>query len=147
MSHAEHGAYRRRSWRRSLKIASILPLARLCRTRSARPTLICYEVDGKRYEKQPDDADLALVVRIAALSWPTDLPHDRMMHAPDGQASWGYKWKASTASFTHVHHLFLPRAAHAIAALWRKASAETDVRLRNMLSFLIEQAIWDLHRF
>lgn len=117
-------------------------LGKVVKNSKRKPALICYEVDGKRYEKQPDDADLALVVRIAALSWPTDLPHDRMMHAPDGQASWGDKWRAGTASFTHVHHLFLPRAAHAIAALWRKASAETDVRLRNMLLFLIEQAIW-----
>ena len=42
--------------------------------------------------------------------------------------------------FTRVHHLFLPRAAYAMAALWGKAKAANDARLRNMLLFFVEQA-------
>ncbi len=117
-------------------------LGRTVKSSKRKPSFICYEIDGARYEKKPDAADLATIDRIAAMPWPTDLPHDRMMHAPDEQASWGDKWRAGTAAFTHVHHLFLPRSAHVIAALWRKASDAGDVRLRNMLLFLIEQAIW-----
>ena len=45
---------------------------------------------------------------------------------------------------THIHHLFLPRAAHALAAMWRRANAHTDPRLRHMLLYLVEQAIWGM---
>ena len=46
--------------------------------------------------------------------------------------------------FTHLHHLFLPRAAHALAALWRRAQACNEPRLRTMLLFFAEQAIWTM---
>jgi len=114
------------------------------------PTIICYELNGRRYEKKLDRDDLATIERISKLPWPMNLPSDRMMHASDGKISWGDKWRAGSASFTHVHHLFLPRSAHALAALWRKADAQSDPRLRNMLIFLVEQAIWTcstLNRF
>ena len=39
-------------------------LGKVVQNSKRKPALICYEVDGKRYEKQPDDADLASVVRI-----------------------------------------------------------------------------------
>ncbi len=44
--------------------------------------------------------------------------------------------------FTHIHHFFLPRAAQAMALLWQKASAWPDARIREMLLFMVEQAIW-----
>jgi 16S rRNA G966 N2-methylase RsmD len=107
-----------------------------------KPTLICYEFGGARYEKKLDSEDLAVLDRISKLPWPADLPADRMMHVPDEQGSWGDKWRAGTAAFTHVHHLFLPRPAQALGALWRKADSQPEARLRNMLIFLVEQAIW-----
>jgi hypothetical protein len=73
-----------------------------------------------------------------------ELPVDRMMHAPDNVECWGDEWRPGVASFSHVHHLFLPRAAHALAAIWRRALAYKDARLRNMLLFFVEQAIWNL---
>ena len=44
----------------------------------------------------------------------------------------------------HIHHFFLPRAAQSLAALWRKAKAHPDARIRHMLQFFVEQAIWGL---
>ena len=38
----------------------------------------------------------------------------------------------------------LPRQAQALAALWRKAEAEPDARLRSALVFFVEQAIWGM---
>ncbi|MEI8257660.1 MAG: hypothetical protein WCJ30_18450 [Deltaproteobacteria bacterium] len=35
--------------------------------------------------------------------------------------------------FTHVHHFFLPRAAQALAAAWRRARDEADPDLRRAL--------------
>ena len=105
------------------------------------PSLISYKIGKQRYEKTPDEHDLKVIERIAALPFPSLLPTDRMMHAPNNEDCWGDKWRAGTASFSHVHHLFLPRAAHALIALWEKANAHLEVRTRHMLLFFVEQAI------
>jgi len=106
-----------------------------------RPSLISYKVGKTRYEKTPDEHDLEVIERIRALPFPSQFPIDRMMHAPKDEECWGDKWRAGTASFSHVHHLFLSRPAHALAALWSKANAYPDARIRHMLLFFVEQAI------
>ena len=105
------------------------------------PSLISYVVTGKRHEKKPDHFDLDVLAKIAALNIPASLPANRMMHAPEDQQKWGDKWRAGSASFSHVHHLFLPRAAHAIGGLWGKANANLDRRIRAFLFYMIEQSI------
>ena len=45
---------------------------------------------------------------------------------------------------THHHHFFLPRAAHSLAALWRRADEFEETRLRIMLLFFVEQTIWGM---
>jgi DNA modification methylase len=119
-------------------------LGRAVQTPKRRPSLISYKVGKQRYEKTPDDYDLQLIERIQQLPFPQEIPTDRMMHVPESEDCWGDKWRAGTASFTHVHHLFLPRAAHALAALWRKADAHPNARLRLMLLFFVEQAIIEI---
>jgi hypothetical protein len=52
--------------------------------------------------------------------------------------------RMQTVGITHLHHFFLPRPALALAALWRKARAVSDTRMRNSLLFFVEQAIWGL---
>lgn len=106
-----------------------------------RPSLISYVVGNQRYEKTPDDYDLKVIQKIKGLCFPQELPADRMMHAPENEDCWGDKWRAGTASFSHVHHLFMPRAAHALAALWRKANIHPDLRIRHMLLFFVEQGV------
>jgi hypothetical protein len=108
------------------------------------PSFINYDVDGKSYEKEPDAADLALIRRISELDFPSPFPTDRMMHAPDSVESWGDKWRAGTAAFTHVHHLFLPRARQALSSIWQRAGAIKDTRDRNLVGFMVEQTIWGL---
>ena len=54
------------------------------------------------------------------------------------------------AGISYIHHFFLPRQAQMLGLLWRKARAEDDPRLRNMLLFFVEQALWTgsvLNRF
>ena len=104
-----------------------------------RPILIDYTVDGARCEKEPDDADLEILDRVAGLPLPPETPTnafpiDEMYHGS----------RLAPKGFTHVHHLFLPRAAHALAALWRRADACEDARLRSALLFFVEQAIWGM---
>ncbi len=108
------------------------------------PVLIEYTVGKRKYEKTLDDTDLEVLRRIEALGPPAELPVDRMMHAPEDVECWGDEWRPGVASFSHVHHLFLPRAAHALAAIWRRAQAQGEPRTRNMLLFFVEQAIWNL---
>lgn len=105
------------------------------------PSVICYAVNGKRYEKKPDVFDLTVLEKIRSLAFPSSLPSERMMHAPEEKAKWGDKWRAGSASFSHVHHLFLPRSAHAIGNLWDKANKNPDPRIRAFLLYMIEQSI------
>ena len=108
------------------------------------PSLIFYSVDGEKREKKPDQTDLQLIARINSMDFPLRFPIDRMMNAPEDRENWGDKWRAGTASFTHVHHLFLPRARHALSALWEKANAVGDRRIRNMVLYFVEQAVWGM---
>ena len=135
---------------------AVLTKIRLVRSSSARwdralersvdepkrvPVLINYQIGNDRHEKEPDSADLQLLERIAAMEPLQGVPLDRMMHVSAGVTKWGDKWRAGSASFQHVHHLFLPRAARTLARLWGLVRQQDDLRLRNMLMFLAEQAI------
>jgi hypothetical protein len=104
-----------------------------------RPSLIQYSVGGKQHEKPPSSHDLGILDRIGKLPFPSEVPTDRF---PIEQMYHGSR--LAPKGFTHVHHMFVARAAHALAALWRKSAAESDARLRNMLFFFVEQAIWGM---
>jgi hypothetical protein len=104
-----------------------------------RPTLISYLVNKQRHIKRPDEEDRRRLERIERMSFasevPTDqYPFDDMWEAP----------RLRNKGITHTHQLFLPRAAQALAALWRRAVAHQDPRTRSMLLFFAEQSIWGL---
>ena len=104
-----------------------------------RPSLISYVANGKKYEKKPDEQDRQLIERITQLPLPQEIPTNRF---PVEQMYHGSR--IAPKGFTHVHHFFLPRATHALAALWRKADSHPDIRVRHMLLFFVEQAIWGM---
>ncbi len=104
-----------------------------------RPVLTEYTLAGARHRKAPDPYDEAVLRRAQALPLPAEVPTnpfpiDDMYHGS----------RLGPKGFTHTHHLFLPRAAQALAALWRRATRQPDRRLRNMLLFYVEQAIWGM---
>lgn len=103
------------------------------------PSLLVYSVGKSRYEKQPDEKDLAIIARIEAMPMPASLPKDRF---PIEEMYHGSR--IAPKGFTHIHHFFLPRAAHAMGKLWEKAKAQPDARVRAFLLFMVEQAIWGL---
>ncbi|PAV26559.1 DNA methylase [Tamilnaduibacter salinus] len=103
------------------------------------PALISYKLGKTTYTKKPDEKDLEKVAKIASLPTPEDLPLDSF---PDCQMTRVGRMK--TTNTTAIHHLFLPRAAQAMARLWRKAKSHPDPRTRGMLLFLVEQAIWGM---
>ena len=81
-----------------------------------RPVLINYSLGKERYEKEPDGTDRSILDRIANLRLPPEVPTnafpiDEMYHGS----------RLAPKGFTHVHHMFLPRAAHALAAMWHRA--------------------------
>jgi len=104
-----------------------------------RPSVISYLVNGRHHEKRPDKNDLRLLDQIMQMGLPPEVPINRF---PIEEMYHGSRIKPK--GFTHIHHFFLPRAAHALAALWRKANAHMDPRLRHMMLFFVEQAIWGM---
>ena len=109
-------------------------------TPKRQPSMIIYSVDKSRYQKSPDEHDLQVLDRINVMGLPLGVPTMEIppMHMTHERARMDY------SGITHIHHFFLPRALHSMAALWRKASAQPDARVREMLLFFVEQAIWGM---
>lgn len=103
------------------------------------PALINYTVKNTKYEKKPDDYDLEVLRKISGLSIPPELP---TLELPDMQMR--RVGRMQPAKITHINHFFLSRAAYVLARMWGKATSYTDTRLRNMLLFTFEQAIWGM---
>ncbi|MCA9908388.1 MAG: DNA methylase, partial [Anaerolineae bacterium] len=101
-------------------------------------SVIVYSVGKARYEKKPSEDDLDIIQRIEALHLPPEVPTIEIppMHMTHERARMDY------AGITHIHPFFLPRAAQAMGALWAKAQAHPDPRIRSFLVFFVEQAIW-----
>ncbi len=104
-----------------------------------KPVRINYTVGKERYEKDVDQNDLDRLQQIASLPFPPSVPINRF---PIEQMYHGSR--IGPKGFTHIHHFYLPRAAQSLGTLWAKASAVSDTRLRHILLFFVEQAIWGL---
>jgi len=71
------------------------------------PVLVNYSVDKKRYEKELDIFDVALIDKIEQLDIPYWFPTDPMMFKGE---KWGDTWRAGVhAGITHVHHFYTKR--------------------------------------
>ena len=106
-----------------------------------RPCLIQYRVGKTKVEKQPDEDDLNLLKRIEEMPWPDAIPANpwpikEMYHGS----------RIEPKGFNHTHQFFLSRPAIALGKLWELAHSESDDRIRAMLLFFIEQAVWGLSR-
>ena len=104
-----------------------------------QPSIIAYTVGKTRYEKAPDADDLATLAKIDALPLPASVPTTRFPIEAMYHGS-----RIAPKGFTNIHHFYLPRAAQAMGALWAKAQAHPDARIRGFLLFMVEQAIWGL---
>ena len=101
-------------------------------------TEITYKIGKTRFTKKPDHFDEEILRRISEMHIPKAVPTHKIppMHMTHERARMDY------SGITHVHQFFLPRAMHALASLWEKATAQADERIRSMLLFAIEQSIW-----
>ena len=103
------------------------------------PVLINYSVGREIFDKAPNAADLDRLERIGRMEIPADMPTAEL---PDCQMT--RVGRMRTTNTRCVHHMFLPRATYALTAMWRRASAEEDARLRAILLYFVEQAIWGM---
>ena len=115
-------------------------LGQTVETLKRRPILIEYKVGRTKHTKRVDNYDLELLERIESMPTPADfvrheLPYMHMTHQRMRIADYGV---------THLHHFFLPRARHALNALWSRVMQVSDPRLRTFLFFTVEQAIWGM---
>ncbi len=103
------------------------------------PVSIAYSIGRKKFRKQPDVHDLEIIKKISELPLPAVLPTEPL---PDSQMARVGRMK--TTNTTAIHHMFLPRAAHAMGSLWHEAKQHKDPRTRSFLLFMVEQAIWTI---
>lgn len=103
------------------------------------PVAIHYKHGGKKFTKKPDSGDFETLDRIASMPLPLEVPTSPL---PDMQMA--RVGRMQPANIKHIHHFFLPRQAHALGLLWRRAQGVVDVRLRNAMLFFVEQAVWGM---
>jgi len=103
------------------------------------PVIIKYKIGKVVYSKKPDAEDLDRLDKIEKLPFPEEMPKYKL---PDCQMT--RVGRMRTTNTSAVHFMFLPRAAHAMSAMWRKAMGTRDSRTRQILLFLVEQAIWGM---
>lgn len=91
------------------------------------PVVIVYEYEGKRYEKKPDEQDLAVIARAEQEIITDWFPTERMPPGDEGRRN-------DDIGLTHVHHFFTGRNLRTLAAAWRYAN---HPRIRFLLTSLM----------
>ena len=116
-------------------------LGHAVRTPRRVPVLLNYAINKRRrkFEKRLEKNDEDLIERINHLEVPNEIPTAEL---PDCQMT--RVGRMRTTNMLYVRNMFLPRAAHALSAMWRRVRECGEPRLRNMLLFFVEQAIWTL---
>jgi 16S rRNA G966 N2-methylase RsmD len=84
------------------------------------PALINYSFKGKRFEKNPDPEDFALLVKIEKRLAELSINPIPMMHK--GGKNWGAIWRSGYHyGITHVHHFYTSRNYLILNDAWRSA--------------------------
>lgn len=93
------------------------------------PVLINYSLDKKRYEKEPDAFDLALIEKIEESDIPYWFPTARM---PEGDES----RRNDDIGITHVHHFYTKRNLWVTSKLWHMAGRSSLLARKRILFWL-----------
>lgn len=104
-----------------------------------RPVFVNYNIGSATHERSVTDADLAILSRIRDMPYPAEVPS-----APFPINAMYHGSRLDPKGFSRAHHLFLPRPAHSLATLWRKAHAIAAPATRRMVVWFVEQAIWSM---
>jgi hypothetical protein len=106
------------------------------------PVYIVYKLGEQTYRKQPDAYDFDLLQRIDKIGLPSNFPRNEFRSSKTFNEG-----RMRTTNTRNTQSTFLPRAAIAMAALWRIANAVTGSRLRSNILYCIEQAIISMSVF
>lgn len=104
-----------------------------------KPFLINYTVEKKKYQKVADPSDISLLEKVRQKKMPDEIPSIKLPAMQMANVG-----RMKTTGVKYISDFFLPRQALSLAALWRRAEAHPDNRLRNFLLFFVEQAIWTM---
>lgn len=100
------------------------------------PVLINYTFAGKRYQKKPDDFDLALIEKINRIKIPYWYPIDLMMGIGE---KWGDSWRAGYhQGYSRVNHFFTKRTLLILSCLYEKIG--DDNQLRFLFTSILQRA-------
>lgn len=104
-----------------------------------RPVLVNYRIASGTYERPITQDDLAILERVDQQPYPPEVPSsgfpiDQMYHGS----------RLLPKGFSRASHLFLPRAAQALAGLWRRSNSVDEGDTRRMAVWFVEQAIWGM---
>lgn len=100
------------------------------------PVQIQYRIGKDKLSKKPDENDLQTLRRISDMGLPPTFPIHRFRDSKTFNEG-----RMRTTNTRALHHLFLPRAARAVASMWTLAQGEPDNRMRHMLQYFVEQTI------
>ena len=103
-------------------IDSVISMAKM------QPVLINYSVGSKRFEKKPDDADIATLDRIALLNHEYPFPHSRMIEGRESRRN-------DAIGITHVHHFYLKATLMEMAYIWDEARKIEDKGVSHHVMF------------
>ncbi len=96
------------------------------------PVLINYTYAGKKYDKEPDDEDIAMIERVSQMKISTWYPKDEV---PDG-------FNTSQPKKSHlvkrIDLFYNKRSLIAFAKLWRYVENEVNEQHRNILKFWLQ---------
>ena len=95
------------------------------------PVMINYSFDGKRYEKTPDENDLALIKKINNMNIPYWFPTNEMPR--------GYNTEQPKRShgITHVHHFYTKRNLFCLSTIKYLANNKISTEMRKRIFFLL----------
>ena len=107
------------------------------------PIRINYEFGGKRYTKEPDEDDLAVLNRIASMEIGYWYPTDLMMSIGK---EWGDYWRQYHVGITRVNHFYFKRNLYVLAKCYDCIEKITDIRIRSMLKFWLSSIYSRSHK-
>lgn len=102
------------------------------------PVLINYSLGKKRYEKVPDEYDIALVEKIDNMEIEYWYPTDRMCEGSESRRN-------DRFGITHVHQFYTKRNLFVIACIFHKLR-HPELELKQELTFTFEQILMGMSK-
>ncbi|MGI6728641.1 MAG: DNA methyltransferase [Bacilli bacterium] len=101
------------------------------------PVLINYSVGKKRFEKKPDEYDLALIEKINNMEIPYWYPTDRMCEGSESRRNDRY-------GITHVHQFYTKRTLYTASAFINKCISNN--RINHLLRCVLQSCLFHISK-